>query len=91
LLRKQGFAIERISYVNTLLLPFPLVQRLIERLLPDVADDGSDLQLPPALLNEALRWPLAAEAAWIARSGSFPVGLSVICRARKDQASACSA
>jgi len=42
------------------------------------------------LLNEALRWPLAAEAAWIARSGTFPVGLSVICRARKDQASACS-
>jgi len=91
LLRNHGFVIERISYVNTLLLPFPLIQRLIERLLPDTVDDGSDLQLPPALLNEALRWPLAAEAAWIARSGTFPVGLSVICRARKDQASACSA
>ncbi len=83
LLQQQGFEAERISYVNTLLLPLPLTQRFIERLLPDVHRNGSDLQLPPAILNEALRWPLAAEAAWIARGRTFPVGLSVICRARK--------
>ncbi|PMP81641.1 MAG: methyltransferase type 11, partial [Roseiflexus castenholzii] len=83
LLQPQGFEVERISYVNTLLLPLPLTQRFIERVAPAIDRNGSDLQLPPAMLNEALRWPLAAEAAWIARGGSFPVGLSVICRARK--------
>lgn len=83
LLQPQGFEVERISYVNTLLLPLPLTQRFIERVAPAIDRNGSDLQLPPAMLNEALRWPLAAEAAWIARGGSFPVGLSVICRARR--------
>jgi SAM-dependent methyltransferase len=54
LLRNQGFVIERISYVNTLLLPFPLVQRLIERLLPDTPDEGSDLQLPPSVAERSV-------------------------------------
>jgi hypothetical protein len=31
-----------------------------------------------------MRWPLVAEAAWLARGGSFPAGLSVICRARVE-------
>ncbi|NWG20475.1 MAG: class I SAM-dependent methyltransferase [Chloroflexi bacterium] len=79
----KDFEIERISYVNTLLLPLPLMQRFIERMAPPADHGSSDLALPPALVNEALRWPLAAEAAWLARGHSFPVGLSVICRARK--------
>jgi SAM-dependent methyltransferase len=82
LLEAQGFRVERASYVNSLLLPLPLAQRLLERALPAAEHEESDLAPPPALLNEALRWPMAAEAAWLARGGSFPAGLSVICRAQ---------
>jgi SAM-dependent methyltransferase len=84
MLRAQGFVVERLSYVNTLLLPLALAQRLLERALPAAERAESDLTMPSAALNEALRWPMAAEAAWLARGGAFPVGVSVICRARRD-------
>jgi SAM-dependent methyltransferase len=82
LLAEAGFHVERLSYVNCLLLPLPLAQRVLERTLPAVERQDSDLELPAPPLNEALRWPMALEAAWLARGGSFPAGLSVICRAR---------
>jgi ubiquinone/menaquinone biosynthesis C-methylase UbiE len=84
LLDAGGFAIEHSSYVNSLLFPLPLAQRLIERALPALERGESDLAMPPPLVNEALRWPLAAEAAWLARGGSFPAGLSIVCLARKE-------
>jgi SAM-dependent methyltransferase len=83
LLEAGGFAVERCSYVNSLLFPLPLAQRLLERALPTLEHHDSDLALPPPLLNEALRWPMAAEAAWLARGGGFPAGLSIVCLARK--------
>jgi SAM-dependent methyltransferase len=82
LLTEAGFRVERLSYVNSLLLPLPLAQRVLERALPAAEHHESDLELPAAPLNEALRWPMALEAAWLARGGSFPAGLSVVCRAR---------
>jgi hypothetical protein len=84
LLRETGFAIELISYVNTLLFPLPLAQRLIERVFPILEHKDSDLALPSPFVNEALRWPLATEAAWLAHGGTFPVGLSIMCLARQD-------
>jgi SAM-dependent methyltransferase len=83
LLEAGGFAIERCSYVNSLLFPLPLAQRLVERALPALEHHDSDLALPPPLLNAALRWPMAAEAAWLAHGGTFPAGLSIVCLARK--------
>jgi SAM-dependent methyltransferase len=83
LLNAAGFAIERISYVNSLLMPLALVQRVAERLRPGNSDSESDLQLPPAFVNEAFRWPMAAEAAWVAAGHNLPAGVSVICRARR--------
>ena len=83
LLAASGFVVERCSYVNSLLFALPLAQRLVERALPALERRDSDLVMPPPLVNEALRWPLAAEAAWIARGGSFPVGVSILIRARK--------
>jgi SAM-dependent methyltransferase len=83
LLEAAGFIVERISYINSLLFPLPLAQRLIERALPALERSDSDLSLPAPLVNEALRWPLAAEAAWLAHGRSFPAGLSVVCLARK--------
>jgi SAM-dependent methyltransferase len=86
LLRSSGFAIERCSYINTVLFPMAVAQQLAERALPRYAPHGSNLVPPTAALNEALRWPLAAEAAWIARGRSFPFGLSIMCLARKPSA-----
>jgi SAM-dependent methyltransferase len=82
LLTPHGFAVERLSYANSLLMPLALAQRGLERILPAVEHDESDLVLPSPLVNEALRWPMAAEAAWLARGGSLPAGVSVICRAK---------
>ncbi|HEU5086054.1 MAG TPA: methyltransferase domain-containing protein, partial [Roseiflexaceae bacterium] len=83
LLEPEGFAVERLSYCNSLLLPLPLAQRLVERLAGShhAQEHTSDLAMLPGPLNELMRWPLAAEAAWLARGHSFPAGLSVICRA----------
>jgi SAM-dependent methyltransferase len=83
LLRASGFMIDRCSYINTVLFPLAVAQQLAERALPTFAPHGSNLLPPSAALNEALRWPLAAEAAWIARGRSFPFGLSIVCLARK--------
>ena len=83
LLSTGSFAVERCTYVNSLLFPLPLVQRLLERALPALERGDSDLAMPSPLVNEALRWPLAAEAAWLAHGRSFPVGLSIMCLARK--------
>ena len=84
LLEAADFVVERTSYINSLLFPLPLAQRLVERAMPALERGESDLALPSSLLNEALRWPLAAEATWLAQGGSFPAGLSVICLARKS-------
>lgn len=86
LLEAGGLLVERISYINSLLFPLPLAQRLLERALPALEQQESDLTLPPAAVNEALRWPLAAEAAWLARGRRLPVGLSVIALARTGAA-----
>jgi SAM-dependent methyltransferase len=83
LLQSSGYVIERSSYINTVLFPLAVAQQLAERALPTFAPHGSNLVPPTAALNEALRWPLAAEAAWIARGRSFPFGLSIVCLARK--------
>jgi SAM-dependent methyltransferase len=84
LLESSGFAIERCTYINTVLFPLAVAQQLAERALPTFAPHGSNLLPPTAMLNETLRWPLAAEAAWVANGRSFPFGLSVVCLARKE-------
>lgn len=85
LLHEQGFVIERCTYINAILFPLPLAQRFLERTLPALERQESDLTMPKPLINELLRWPLAAEAAWLAHGGSFPIGLSVLCRARRSE------
>jgi SAM-dependent methyltransferase len=83
MLTGSGLVVERISYVNSVLFAIPLLQRLLERALPALEQRNSDLALPQPAVNEALRWPMALEAAWLARGGSFPFGLSIVARARK--------
>jgi SAM-dependent methyltransferase len=83
LLLASGYTVERCTYSNTLLFPLVVAQQLAERAFPNPAPQGSNMQPPSAALNEALRWPLAAEAAWIASGRSFPFGLSIVCMARR--------
>lgn len=83
LLKAGGFAIERCSYVNSLMFGARLAQLFLSKAAPEPDGAASDLEMPPPLINEALRWPLAAEAAWLASGRSFPVGLSILIRARK--------
>lgn len=83
LLEAGGLVVERCSYINSLLFPLPLAQRLLERALPVFEHGSSDLVLPRPLVNQALSWPLATEAAWLARGGGFPIGLSIILRAQR--------
>jgi SAM-dependent methyltransferase len=87
LLQENGFLVERCSYVNTLLFPLALAQRLLERALPALEQQQSDLALPHPVLNTTLRLPMALEAAWLSLGGSLPYGLSVLCLAhcRKTQ------
>ena len=78
LLRGAGFFVERCSYINTLLFPVVLTQRLLERAVPALEQHDSDLALPATPVNLAMRWPMATEGAWLESGGIFPFGLSII-------------
>jgi SAM-dependent methyltransferase len=80
-LRETGFAIERLTYANTLLFPLAVAKRLLERLAP-AAPAHSDVATNPAWLDALLARPLAAEAAWLRRR-DLPLGLSVVALARR--------
>jgi len=82
-----NFAVERISYVNSVLFPVPLIQRTMERIVPWLERPGSDLTPPGRLTNTLLRSVLESEAAWLRRGGTFAWGLSVLCLARRPVAS----
>ena len=84
MLEGAGFTVERLSYVNSLLFPVPLLQRSVERILPTLERDESDLAPPGDLLNSLLRSTLETEAAWLRRGGRFAWGLSVLCLAQKQ-------
>jgi SAM-dependent methyltransferase len=83
LLTRAGFVIERLSYINSLLFPVVLLQRLGERVLPQLEQSGSDLELPSPLVNYTLQTAMYGEAAWLRDGGRFPFGLSILALARK--------
>lgn len=84
MLTEAGFVIERLSYINSLLFPIPVLQRLAERVLPELEQSGSDLALPSPFVNRALQTVMYTEAAWLRSGGGFPFGLSVLALARKS-------
>ncbi|MBV9787921.1 MAG: class I SAM-dependent methyltransferase [Chloroflexi bacterium] len=83
MLTGAGFVIERLSYINSLLFPVVLLQRLGERVLPQLEQSGSDLELPSPLVNYTLQTAMYSEAAWLRDGGRFPFGLSILALARK--------
>ncbi|NJN65391.1 MAG: class I SAM-dependent methyltransferase [Chloroflexaceae bacterium] len=81
LLHEAGFFIEYCSYVNSLLFPLALAQRMFERAIPALEQQQSDLTLLPPLLNGLLQWPLELEATWVGLRKTLPAGLSILCLA----------
>jgi ubiquinone/menaquinone biosynthesis C-methylase UbiE len=78
------FGIERITYVNALLLPVALLKFRVWEPLTN-APAASGVEPVPRWLDRLLYAPLRAEAAWIGRGGSFPLGQSLLLLARKTR------
>jgi SAM-dependent methyltransferase len=81
-----GFAVEKLSYANTLLFPLALVKRLGERLAP-ARSGSSDVQANPGWLDRWLGRLLGLEARWLVRH-RLPYGLTVVAVARKPDSAA---
>ena len=83
LLHEIGFAIDRLTYANTLLFPPALAKRLAESLLPGGGPGPSDISPNPRWLDDALAAVLGLEARWLRRR-NLPFGLSVVALARRS-------
>jgi SAM-dependent methyltransferase len=81
LLCEAGFAVERLTYANTLLFPLASAKRLLEPLLPPAPPGHSDVAPNPSWLDAMLSAVLGLEAAWLRRR-ELPFGLSVVALAR---------
>jgi SAM-dependent methyltransferase len=80
LVQRGGFAVRRLTYANSLLLPVGAVGRLAAR---SIWSDGNDVQQLPPLLNRLLLGVLALEARWL-RTHDFRAGLSLLCTAERN-------
>jgi SAM-dependent methyltransferase len=87
---ETGLRIERMTYFNSLLLPPAVVVRLLQRARArgsngngDSANHRSDVELTPPWLSSTLELPLRAEAVWLRRDRTLPVGLSLLTVLRK--------
>jgi SAM-dependent methyltransferase len=78
-LEAAGFAVEHLTYFNTLLLPLMALVRAWKRWR---AEAGHDLARLPAPLNAALAGIFAAEAPFAAR-WSLPAGASIVAVGRR--------
>lgn len=79
-LRRAGFVVERLSYANTLLFPFALSNRMMERVAPPKS--GSDIHPSPSWQDALLVRFLYLEAWWLSYC-ALPFGLTVIGFGRK--------
>lgn len=78
-LEKAGYQIESLTYFNSLLFPLALVERLILR-----GKSSSALKVPMPLINWIFYLIFKMEK-FIAPRIGFPVGLSLICIARRAE------
>lgn len=81
ILHANGFIIEQLSHANMFLFPLALIVRIVGRIMPG-GSHRSDLDMPPGMINAALRAVLSAEAPLVALS-RLPFGLSVVAVGRK--------
>ena len=78
-LRGAGFQIHRLTYANTLLLPFVVFRR---KLAGPQAASVSDVALPAPILNWFLEWVLRLESLWLSWM-DLPIGVSLLALAAK--------
>jgi SAM-dependent methyltransferase len=85
-LEEAGFAVERLTYFNTLLFPAVASIRLLQRLRPG-RGGGSDAGLPSPAVNRALLRLFSVERL-VLRVTSLPIGVSLlaVCRRATDAA-----
>jgi SAM-dependent methyltransferase len=76
--RAAGWQVERMTSFNSLLLAPAAAVRLAQRRRRADAGYTPELRIGPAWLNGALERPLRAEARWLARGRTLPVGLSLL-------------
>lgn len=85
--RRAGWRIEQLSYVNAALFPGVAAVRLLQRLIPERATDAqrgmSGFGMPPGPINRALAALLAWEGSLLTRT-NLPMGVGLICRAARD-------
>jgi SAM-dependent methyltransferase len=78
-----GFRVERVTYLNSLLLPISLFKfRVWEPLTGAPAASG--VGAVPGWLDRLLYSALRMEAAWVGRGGGFPVGQSLLLVGRRS-------
>lgn len=81
-LRKAGFSIERTSYFNTILF-FPIAAaKIATRLFEPSFLAGSEVKLPPKLLNKFC-YSLFSREVWLLSRRTLPFGISVCALARR--------
>jgi SAM-dependent methyltransferase len=83
LLTEAGFTIEWTSYANGFLFPVILLRRLLKRIGIGGGTDVKPLPRGLGWLDRFFRSALASEARWFKGGRTLPVGLSLICYARK--------
>jgi len=89
--RKAGWRIEQLSYVNSALFPGVAAVRFIQRFVPERPSDAesgmSGFGLPPRPVNRALAALLGVEGTLL-RWGNLPMGVGLVCRAVRDASGA---
>lgn len=78
-LEETGFAVDQLSWANTLLFPPAVAKRLVES---SEADAEPDLWQPPRPINAVLQSLVAIESLAIPRRLPLPFGLSLLAVAR---------
>jgi SAM-dependent methyltransferase len=82
-----GFVVQKSSYINTLLFPMALAQRVTERRSAKHVSAQSDLQLPSPFVNRLGLTALGIEARLLAIGVQLPIGVSLLCLAQRPMTS----
>ena len=83
-LKKAGFEVERITYRNTILLIFPAIKRIMEKVFSlNTGNEDSDLKSLPFVVNKLFTGILYLENKMIMAGFNAYFGLSIFCVASK--------